>query len=170
MNRDASFQAVSPPWSNDLAPSLPELVQRNRQNDDNANGDGLQVNGEFEQDERIAKHRHDRGADPDLSGDRLRAFGIVRVPADGHFAAVISAGVFTTGHVGPEGLDELLRVTRPGGIIVLTVKGTLWDGGFAAHVASLSPRASIRELTEPYVSMPGETATTPSHGVVLAVA
>jgi SAM-dependent methyltransferase len=87
--------------------------------------------------------------------------------ADGHFAGVISAGVFTTGHVGPEGLDELARITRPGGIIVLTVKGTLWDGGFAGHVQGFAPALSITELTAPYVSMPGETATTPSRAVVL---
>ena len=42
--------------------------------------------------------------------------------ADGAFAAAVSAGVFTTGHVGAEGLDELLRVVRPGGVLVLTVK------------------------------------------------
>ncbi len=42
--------------------------------------------------------------------------------ADGAFAGIISAGVFTTGHVGAEALDELIRICRPGGVIVLTVK------------------------------------------------
>jgi predicted TPR repeat methyltransferase len=88
--------------------------------------------------------------------------------ADGHFAGVVAAGVFTTGHVGPEGIDELVRICARGGVIVLTVKGTLWDGGFAAHVAKDS-RVTVAELTEPYVSMPGEAATTPSRGVVLKV-
>lgn len=92
-----------------------------------------------------------------------------RLPfADGHFAGVISAGVFTTGHVGPEGLGELVRICSKGGVIVLTVKGTLWDGGFSAHVAE-DKRVTVAELTEPYVSMPGEAATTPSRGVVLRV-
>lgn len=92
-----------------------------------------------------------------------------RLPfADGHFAGVIAAGVFTTGHVGPEGLDELVRICAKGGVIVLTVKGTLWDGGFSAHVAA-DKRVTVAELTEPYVSMPGEAATTPSRGVVLKV-
>jgi predicted TPR repeat methyltransferase len=92
-----------------------------------------------------------------------------RLPfADGHFAGVISAGVFTTGHVGPEGLDELVRICAKGGFIVLTVKGTLWDGGFAEHVAK-DRRVALAELTEPYVSMPGEAATTPSRGAVLKV-
>lgn len=92
-----------------------------------------------------------------------------RLPfADGYFAGVVSAGVFTTGHVGREGLDELARICARGGVIVLTVKGTLWDGGFSEHVAK-EKRLALAELTEPYVSMPGEAATTPSRGVVLRV-
>ncbi len=51
-------------------------------------------------------------------------------------------------------------------LIVLTVKGALWDGGFAEHFIAIA-RIRIVEVTEPYVSMPGETATTPSRGVVL---
>jgi predicted TPR repeat methyltransferase len=91
--------------------------------------------------------------------------------ADGHFAGVISTGVFTTGHVGPEGIDELVRISAPGGVIVLTVKTTLWDGGFAAHIAGLTAtgQVSVAELTEPYVSMPGEAGTVPSLGLVLRI-
>lgn len=89
--------------------------------------------------------------------------------ADGAFAGVISAGVFTTGHVGAEGLDELIRITRPGGVIVLTVKNTLWEDGFAARVAELERDGLVAraEETEPYVSMPGEVGTVPSRGLVL---
>jgi hypothetical protein len=89
--------------------------------------------------------------------------------ADGHFAGIVSAGVFTTGHVGPEGLPELIRICRRGGAIVLTVKTTLWEGGFAKAVADhvASGRLGVAEQTEPYVSMPGETGTVPSLAVVL---
>lgn len=87
--------------------------------------------------------------------------------ADGQFAAVISTGVFTTGHVGAEALAELCRITRSGGVIVLTVKGTLWDGGFEAALRSLP--VDLLEVTDPYVSMPGEAATTPSRAVVARV-
>ena len=51
--------------------------------------------------------------------------------ADGHFAGIISTGVFTTGHVGAEALPELRRICRCGGVIVLTVKDTVWTGSFA---------------------------------------
>nr|WP_295463977.1 class I SAM-dependent methyltransferase [Mesorhizobium sp.] len=89
--------------------------------------------------------------------------------ADGHFAGIVSAGVFTTGHVGAEGLDELIRICRKGGVIVLTVKNTLWEGGFAARIAELEARGLVTraEETEPYVSMPGEVGTVPSRAVVL---
>jgi predicted TPR repeat methyltransferase len=90
---------------------------------------------------------------------------------DGRFAGIVSAGVFTTGHVGAEGLDELIRICRPGGVIVLTVKNTLWDGGFSARISELETAGVITraEDTEPYVSMPGEIGTVPSRGLVLRV-
>lgn len=87
--------------------------------------------------------------------------------ADGQFAGVISTGVFTTGHVGAEALPELVRITAKGGVIVLTVKGTLWDGGFAAALRALP--VEVLEVTEPYLSMPGDPATTPSHALACRV-
>lgn len=91
--------------------------------------------------------------------------------ADNSYGGVISAGVFTSGHVGAEGLDELIRITRPGGVIVLTVKNTLWQGGFAARIAELEALGLVSraEETAPYVSMPGEANTTPSRGLVLRI-
>jgi ubiquinone/menaquinone biosynthesis C-methylase UbiE len=88
---------------------------------------------------------------------------------DGAYAGVIAAGVFTSGHVGPEGLDELIRICRPGGAVVMTVKGTLWEGGFSARVDGFVEEGGVElaEVTAPYVSMPGDAATTPSLGVVL---
>lgn len=97
---------------------------------------------------------------------RLALGGALPFP-DGAFAAAVSAGVFTTGHVGPEGLDELVRIVRPGGAIVLTVKTTLWEAGMAARIEGLGDRVELTERTEPYVSMPGEAGTVPSLAAVL---
>lgn len=89
-----------------------------------------------------------------------------RLPfADGAYDGIVSSGVFTTGHVGAEGLDELVRICRRGGVIVLTVKTTLWAGGFAAHLADLP--VTLVEETAPYVSMPGEAGTVPSLAIAL---
>jgi SAM-dependent methyltransferase len=89
--------------------------------------------------------------------------------ADGAYAGIVASGVFTTGHVGAEGLDELVRICRPGGALVLTVKTTLWDGGFAGKVADLSAAGLVQEVerTAPYSSMPGEAGTVPSLALVL---
>lgn len=91
--------------------------------------------------------------------------------ADGHFAGVVSAGVFTTGHVGPEGLDELVRICARSGAIVLTIKNTLWENGFSRRIGELQEagRFDLIEDTGPYISMPGETGTTPSRAVVLRI-
>ncbi|MGE3307851.1 MAG: class I SAM-dependent methyltransferase [Rhizobiaceae bacterium] len=97
------------------------------------------------------------------------ALGTTLPFADGEFAGIVSAGVFTSGHVGAEGLDELIRICRSGGAIVLTVKNTLWENGFAARIAELEGQRLVTraEETEPYVSMPGEAGTVPSRGLVL---
>jgi SAM-dependent methyltransferase len=86
--------------------------------------------------------------------------------ADGGFANVISIGVFTTGHVGAEGLPELTRVLRPGGAIVLTVKTTLWESAIRPALEG-DDRLAILDVTAPYVSMPGEQGTLPSVAVAV---
>lgn len=90
---------------------------------------------------------------------------------DGDYAAVISTGVFTTGHVGAEALAGLIRVCAPGGVLVLTVKDTVWDAGFSQAVAGFvaARRVEVAEETPPYVSMPAEAGTSPGRAVVLRV-
>ncbi|MFN4157162.1 MAG: class I SAM-dependent DNA methyltransferase [Gemmobacter sp.] len=89
--------------------------------------------------------------------------------ADGHFAGIVSAGVFTTGHVGAEALPELFRVARAGGVIVLTVKMPLWEDSIGPALAQAAGSVATLELTAPYVSMPGEAGTVPSRAVALRV-
>jgi len=50
--------------------------------------------------------------------------------ADNAFAAVVSAGVFTQGHAPLSGFDELVRVTRPGGILAFSVSRAYLEGPF----------------------------------------
>ncbi len=90
-----------------------------------------------------------------------------RLPfADGQFAGVISTGVFTTGHVGFEAVEELLRILCPGGRLVLTVKDSIWEDGFAEGAERLCREGRLRllEETPPYVSMPGVPGTAPGRG------
>ena len=46
---------------------------------------------------------------------------------DNTFDAIICAGTFTCGHVGPEALLEMVRVTKTGGYISFTVRDQEWD-------------------------------------------
>ncbi|MCY0096698.1 class I SAM-dependent DNA methyltransferase [Hoeflea ulvae] len=96
--------------------------------------------------------------------------GELPFPSD-RFAAIISTGVFTAGHVGVEGLDDLIRICRPGGVIVLTIKDLMWGSAFAAYVAGFEARNMLKLIddTGPYISMPGEAGTEPSRCVALKV-
>ena len=49
--------------------------------------------------------------------------------ASNTYAAIVSAGVFTHGHVGPDGLAELLRVARPGARGVIGVNSSIFESG-----------------------------------------
>ena len=53
---------------------------------------------------------------------------------------MVSAGTFTHGHVGPDALDELLRVARKGAVFVLSINAAHFEArGFAAKFAALEP-------------------------------
>ena len=67
---------------------------------------------------------------------------------DGHFAAVFSTGVFTEGHAPASALDEIVRITRPGGHVILTVRDTVLEaGGFASRFAEIED-AGLWRLVE----------------------
>ncbi len=91
---------------------------------------------------------------------------------DDRFTGAVSAGVFTLGHVGPEGLDDLLRVVRSGGFIVFTVKDRLLaETDFRQHIDKLCDDGNCRliEETPGYISVPGEEAQSTSRAFVLEV-
>lgn len=63
------------------------------------------------------------------------------------YDAVLCVGVFTHGHVGPEGLSQLIRVTKPGGVIVFTVNEGVWEKEhFDREVERLSAQGVWIEL------------------------
>ncbi len=63
--------------------------------------------------------------------------------------AVVSAGTFTYGHVGPEAFDELLRITKPDGLFVLSIHSKLFfESGFDKKLDSLNEFISKPVLNE----------------------
>ncbi|MCP3913441.1 MAG: class I SAM-dependent methyltransferase [Actinomycetia bacterium] len=66
--------------------------------------------------------------------------------ASNTYGAVISAGTFTMGHVGPEALGELGRIVRPGGLVVLGVNTTFFNQqGFDRFLAALEGEVAVAE-------------------------
>lgn len=47
--------------------------------------------------------------------------------AENQYAAIVSAGTFTLGHLGPDPLDELWRVAAPGALCAISVRTTHYD-------------------------------------------
>ncbi|PZQ99138.1 MAG: methyltransferase [Cereibacter sphaeroides] len=66
---------------------------------------------------------------------------------DATYGAVISCGTFTHGHVGPECLPELLRITRPGALFCCgTIPAVLDGAGFGSALATLVARGVIEPV------------------------
>jgi SAM-dependent methyltransferase len=73
------------------------------------------------------------------------------------FDGVISVGVLTVGHAPASSLDELVRVTRPGGHVVFTLRPDVYEGsGFKEKQAALESEGRWRlvEATDPVPVLP----------------
>ncbi|ESR25277.1 class I SAM-dependent DNA methyltransferase [Lutibaculum baratangense] len=78
--------------------------------------------------------------------------------ADGRFAATIAIGVLTIGHAPPSSLDELLRVTKRGGLLIFSLPQPAYEeGGFKEKMAELDAAGAWQhvESTRPYRVLPG---------------
>lgn len=73
------------------------------------------------------------------------------------FDAVVSVGVFTVGHVPAGAFDEVIRVTRPGGIIVFSLRpDTHKESGFKEKQEALEAAGKWKlvEASEPFQPLP----------------
>lgn len=60
---------------------------------------------------------------------------------DASYRGIVSAGTFTSGHVGPAAFPELLRIAAPGAILAVTVHAAFYEqAGFAEAFARLGAR------------------------------
>ncbi len=77
--------------------------------------------------------------------------------ADDQFAATGAIGVFSPGHAEPDAFRELIRVTRPGGVVAFSIRHDT-DGAtgytVAAEAFEAEGRWSLIEKTRPYQTMP----------------
>ena len=74
------------------------------------------------------------------------------------YDGVVSSGTFTHGHVGPSAMVELVRVTKPGGLVTISVNEKHWIAlNFANEVEKLNKY--VRNYTFKKVSIYGEQST-----------
>jgi len=74
-----------------------------------------------------------------------------------YFDAVISVGVLTVGHAPASSLDELIRITKPGGHIVFSLRPDVYENdGFKEKQAALESENKWRlvEVTAPFQPLP----------------
>lgn len=77
------------------------------------------------------------------------------------YDAVVACGVLTTGHAPAASLDELVRITRPGGHVIFTLRSDLPPPGFDDEFAELADagRWELVERGDEFQAMPtGEPA------------
>jgi SAM-dependent methyltransferase len=77
--------------------------------------------------------------------------------ATGEFDAVISVGVFTQGHAPANSFDELARITKPGGLILFSLRVDIYEsGGFQRQQTDMEDSGvwELAEMTEEYQPLP----------------
>jgi SAM-dependent methyltransferase len=73
------------------------------------------------------------------------------------FDGVISVGVFTLGHAPAEAFDELIRVTKPGGYIVFSLRSDVYqEGGFKEKMSELQSvgKWKLADATDEFQPLP----------------
>lgn len=82
----------------------------------------------------------------------------LKTPND-YYDLVTCVGTFTSAHVRPAAIHELLRVTKSGGLVALTVRETYWrEAEFAETLrrVQVDGSAVVLEMrTEPYIPTEG---------------
>lgn len=67
---------------------------------------------------------------------------------DNSYDVVACIGTLTQGHVGPVALDEFARITKPGGLIVATVLGYIYEsGGYQDKIEDLVNKGHVQLLS-----------------------
>jgi predicted TPR repeat methyltransferase len=92
-----------------------------------------------------------------IYGDLVVARLGERLPvASDAYDGVVACGVMTTGHAPASCLDELVRITRPGGHVVFTLRSDRTPAGFDEKIADLrdAGRWELVERGEEFQAMP----------------
>lgn len=72
-----------------------------------------------------------------------------RLPhGDASYGLLICVGTLTQGHVGPEALDEFVRVVKKGGFVIATVLDSIWSTqGYDVAVQQLAADGKVKVIS-----------------------
>jgi SAM-dependent methyltransferase len=101
----------------------------------------------------MLEYAREKGAYKDLR--QMELGGRLDFPGDA-FAAVVATGVFAAGHAPPESFEELIRVTKPGGYVIFSVRTDVYlEGGFKEKQEALEREHGWRlvEMTESFAHL-----------------
>ena len=81
--------------------------------------------------------------------------GELDFPSDA-FGAIVATGVFAAGHTPPESFDDLIRITKPGGHMIFSVRTDVYlDGGFKEKQEAFEreQKWQLLEVTDPFAHL-----------------
>ncbi len=86
------------------------------------------------------------------------------------YGAVLSAGTFTSGHLGPEPLESLLHIARPNALFVIGVKKAFFqEAGFEPVLRDMESGGLIKDLQVAEVPMYAKAGHDHSSDTALAL-
>ena len=97
----------------------------------------------------------------------LKVYGELKVAALGEpldypnasYDAAIACGVFSVGHASASGIDEVIRIVKPGGVFILTLRADIYaSDGYQARDEQYTAEEKwqLAELSEPMAMLPEE--------------
>jgi predicted TPR repeat methyltransferase len=101
----------------------------------------------------MLEYAREKGVYRDLR--QMELGGRLDLPSDA-FAVVVAAGVFAAGHAPPESFEDLIRVTKPGGYVIFSVRTDVYlEGGFKEKQEALQreERWRLVETSEPFAHL-----------------
>jgi len=76
------------------------------------------------------------------------------------YAGIVSSGTFTTGHVGPDAMDDLLRIAKPQALFEISISQAHFQAaGFEVKLGALGDRIADLSLPEVAIYGSGNTST-----------
>jgi len=71
------------------------------------------------------------------------------------FELVVCTGVLTSGHVGPNSLQELIRVVKPQGYFVCSIAESIFKkNGFKKEIENLTKIAKVKFISQQFIALP----------------